>query len=118
MEDGLSLVYVTFPDYDTAYKIGSSLLQGGMIACLNIFRNVTSVYVWDGDVRTSEECVAIMKTMKSLGEKVMHIIREQHPYEIPALFSVNTETCSPAFLDWVSSHTGKTTLSGKGPRTT
>ena len=106
MKDGLSIVYATFPDYDTAYKIGASLLRDGVVACVNIFCNVTSMYMWDKKMNTSEECVALMKTVKDLGEEVINRILEQHPYDIPALFSINTERCSPAFLEWVALRTG------------
>ncbi|ASI47603.1 MAG: divalent-cation tolerance protein CutA [Anaplasma ovis] len=106
MEDGLSIVYATFPDYDTAYKIGSSLLQDGVVACVNIFSNVTAMYMWDEEMNTSEECVAVMKTVKSLGEEVINRILEQHPYDVPALFSIDAERCSLAFLEWVALRTG------------
>ncbi|MDB1135793.1 divalent-cation tolerance protein CutA [Candidatus Anaplasma sp. TIGMIC] len=97
------IIYVTMPDHDTACKISSELLNHRLISCANTFSNVTSMYLWNGELNTDTECVTIMKTLTHLCERAMQKIQELHPYDVPAVFSIPVKDCSQAFLDWMSS---------------
>ena len=109
MDDGLFLIYTTMPDYETAQDISSVLLRENLVACVNMFNGSTSMYLWDGEIKTENECVVIMKTTGSLQEAAMQKVKELHSYDIPAIFSIPIRGCNPEFSDWVSASVAKHT---------
>ncbi|KJV59626.1 cutA1 divalent ion tolerance family protein [Anaplasma phagocytophilum str. Webster] len=46
-----------------------------------------------------------MKTTAGLYEEIAKKIKELHPYNTPAIFSIPTHNCDPEFLKWVNSST-------------
>lgn len=102
MKDEPYLIYTTYPDYDTAHNVSSALLQKGIVACTNVFQEVTSIYLWNGSINTSKEHVAIMKTLKKFSVEVQHYIKKNHPYSVPAILSIPMQDCDREFLDWVN----------------
>ena len=109
MDDSLFLIYTTMPDYSTAHDVCDVLLKENLVVCVNMFDGMTSMYHWEGEIRTSNECVVIMKTTRSLHEAAMQKIKELHSYDIPAVFSIPVYDCNPEFLNWVISSVSKNT---------
>ena len=102
VKNKVCLIYTTYPDYNTAYKVSSALLREGLIACVNVFPETTSMYLWNGSLDTNKEHVTIMKTLEIFAAKVQHRIKESHPYTTPAILSIVTQDCDQGFLDWVN----------------
>ncbi|MBL7405780.1 divalent-cation tolerance protein CutA, partial [Escherichia coli] len=49
------LVYTTFPDLASAMNIGEALVRERLIACINVFPGMQSVYSWKGAVERGAE---------------------------------------------------------------
>ena len=60
------IVFVTTKDKAEAEKIAQTLLREKLIACANIISPIDSRFHWEGKIDSAEECLAIMKTHKSL----------------------------------------------------
>ncbi|HEU6441293.1 MAG TPA: divalent-cation tolerance protein CutA [Microvirga sp.] len=99
------LVYTTFPDVDTALAIGESLVRDGLIACINVLPGMRSVYAWKGAVERGEEAVGILKTRRSLQERVHEALKDRHPYETPVVFFIEPAGADAATLDWLVGET-------------
>lgn len=95
------IIYVTFPDRDTAEDISQMLVADRLVACANILPAVSSLYRWEGAVQSAEEVVVIYKTQAALYEKVESKIRRLHPYDTPCIVSWELTRGAPAFLQWV-----------------
>lgn len=95
------LVYTTFPDVDIALAIGESLVRDGLIACINVLPGMRSVYAWKGAIERGEEAVGILKTRKSLQDKVHAALKDRHPYETPVVFFIEPAGADEAILDWL-----------------
>ncbi|MEH0831116.1 divalent-cation tolerance protein CutA [Anaplasma bovis] len=98
-----SIIYSTFPDYASAYKICNTLLEENLIACANVLQNVSSIYKWEGEIKKSTEHIVILKTTKQLEERAILRVKELHPYTTPAVFSIAISRCAENFLDWIKS---------------
>ena len=98
-------IYTTFPNKILAEKISSSLLEKKLIACSNIFENVSSLYFWKSKVERSKECVAFLKTQKSLFSKVKEEIIAQHEYECPCVLSFSVDEIHKEFGLWIQENT-------------
>ena len=80
-----ALIYSPFPDRAAAERIGSQLLDEGLIRCVNIGTTIASLFVWDGERGSGEECPALLKTHVDLLERAMARLEVLHPYEAPAI---------------------------------
>ena len=54
MKRFISLLYVTFPDEESAEDIGRKLLAEKHIACINFFP-IRSLYTWEGKIEDGKE---------------------------------------------------------------
>lgn len=99
------VVYTTLPSESDARKIGAELIEARLAACVNIFPGMASIFRWQGAIETASEAVMLVKTAKSLEDKVMEAIAARHPYSVPALFTFKPQKTAAPFLEWVCSET-------------
>jgi periplasmic divalent cation tolerance protein len=99
------LTYATFPDSELAAEVAESLVSRGLVACVNIFPEVKSIYKWMGEVEESKEVVMIAKTKKDLFNKVKDVILEMHSYDTPAIIAIDIMAGDEKFLKWVEKET-------------
>ncbi len=101
------MLYVTWPDAQTAEAAARSLLEQKLIACANILPGLGSLYWWDGVIERSEEALMILKTRADLAAAARDAIESLHPYETPCItaFAIDATSSNPAFLQWIASTT-------------
>ncbi|GHM58000.1 MAG: divalent-cation tolerance protein CutA [Candidatus Mesenet longicola] len=99
--DSLTLIYITISSYEGAKKIVEELLKEKLIACANIFRNITSMYLWQGEVCSKDEVIVIVKSLSTLAHDVIAKIKSIHPYEIPGIIAIPTDKVDNDFYTWV-----------------
>jgi uncharacterized protein involved in tolerance to divalent cations len=63
-------VYVVAPSFDVAHKIGRTLVEERLAACVNIISGIHSIYRWQGKIETASEVVLIAKSRASLFEEI------------------------------------------------
>ena len=56
------LIYITTKDKDEARTIGNVLLEKRLVACVNIFDGLESMYWWDGAIQRDQEVLLLAKT--------------------------------------------------------
>ena len=56
------LVYMTFPEENTATRICRALLEQRLVACVNILPRVESMYWWEGEIQHETEVAALAKS--------------------------------------------------------
>ena len=86
----VKLLYVTFPDRESALSLARQLIRDGLTACMNLYR-MESVYFWQGDMVEGEEFVALFKTDPSHLLELRAAIEKRHPYKVPCLLSWSAE---------------------------
>lgn len=99
--------YVVTPDRDTARQIAGSLLAEKLIACANIIDGMTSMYRWDGKIRTDSETVVLVKTRMELLPDVDASIKKMHPYDCPCVAAWPITAGNSGFLRWIETETAK-----------
>ena len=95
------IVLTNLPDRATATRLAALLVERRHAACVNILAECTSVYRWEGEVRTAIEVPMLIKTSRAAYLRVEQEIIANHPYELPEIVSVPLGTGLPAYLDWV-----------------
>lgn len=96
------IVLTNLPDRATAMRLASLLVERRHAACVNILAECTSVYRWQGMVKTATEVPMLIKTSLSAYSRLEGAILANHPYELPEIVGVPLAAGLPAYLDWVA----------------
>ncbi|OYY07180.1 MAG: divalent-cation tolerance protein CutA [Rhizobiales bacterium 35-68-8] len=102
----LKIVYSTFPSVVSAEAAARKLVEARLAACGNILPAMISVYEWQGSLERADEVVLLLKTSAEKAAALMEALRQDHPYEVPAILLLPVEEASPAFAAWVVAQTG------------
>jgi periplasmic divalent cation tolerance protein len=105
MTTAFSLIYVTFPDDETALSVGRAVVSERLAACANILGRILSVYWWDGRINEEGEVALLFKTRADLSALLIDRVRALHPYTCPCIVSVPIGDGNPAFLEWLAAET-------------
>jgi len=104
-------VFMTAANEDEAAAIARSLVETRLAACVNIIKNVRSVYAWQGKIEDDAEVIMIAKTRKGLFEALAKKVRELHSYKVPEIIALPVVGGSEDYLKWIREST-KTSGSG------
>ena len=99
------VIYATFPSAADAERIGGLLVERGLAACVNIFPQMTAIYIWQGARQRESEAAMLIKTRAGLADSVVAETRKLHPYSNPALVVLPIEGGSQDFLAWIAEQT-------------
>ncbi|HEX9912619.1 MAG TPA: divalent-cation tolerance protein CutA [candidate division Zixibacteria bacterium] len=104
MEDFI-VILVTASSEEEAKKIAQSLVEKRLVACVNIIKDVQSVFRWKGKISDEKELLLIIKTRKKLYKNVEEEIKTLHAYEVPEIIALPIISGSKDYLYWVDSET-------------
>jgi periplasmic divalent cation tolerance protein len=96
------IFYVTVPNFEEGKKIAKLLVERKVVACVNIIKEIYSVYRWKDKIEENNEVLLIIKTSGSKSEQLIKIINEIHSYEIPECVGVKIEKGSKIYIDWIN----------------
>ena len=99
------LVYVTFVDNIEAERISKIIIEEKLVACVNIFAPIKSLYMWEGEIQQSAEITCVFKTSAMRYPDLEKRIIELHSYTTPCIVAVPIVAGSLDFLHWVSEST-------------
>ena len=106
----LSWVYITSGSLEEAKSIGQILVKKKLVACVNIFENIISIYKWKDKLEEGKEVVMIAKTRKKLMPKLIETVNDHHSYNCPCILYLPIQGGNPEFLNWIET---ETTYSGE-----
>jgi periplasmic divalent cation tolerance protein len=109
----IQFVYVTAASSEDAEKIGRTLLDERLAACVNILDGMRSLYWWEGKIDEADEAVLIVKTEKSLVPSIIKRVEEIHPYKTPCAVALEVPAGSKNYLKWIESEVETAKASSK-----
>ncbi|MCX7703182.1 MAG: divalent-cation tolerance protein CutA [Planctomycetota bacterium] len=95
------VVFSTCSSRDEAERLTEALISERKAACVNIIPSLSSVYWWKGKIERSEEVLLVIKTLKSLIEEVITLIKANHSYTVPEIIAVPIVAGNPDYLKWL-----------------
>jgi periplasmic divalent cation tolerance protein len=101
-EDAALLIYTTFPTLDDAKQTGRFLVENRLAACINIFPQITAIYMWDGKLQEDGETAMLVKTTAGRQRQVTDEIKRLHPYTVPARLVLPVAGGGADFLAWIA----------------
>jgi periplasmic divalent cation tolerance protein len=96
-------VYAVFADSGEAERIGRTMVEEQLAACVNILGPIKSIYRWEGTIESAEEVAAIFKTNHWRADALIARIAEMHSYKVPCITSSPIDKILAAYADWVES---------------
>ena len=109
----LRMVYITTKDREEAKKIGRTLVEEKLAACVNIIDGMEAIYHWEGELKEEKEAILIAKTpfhnVKPLTERV----KKLHSYDVPCVVSLTLteQEGNDRYLRWLIRETRNQTIS-------
>jgi periplasmic divalent cation tolerance protein len=100
------VVFITAPNEKEAAGIARSLVESKLAACVNIIKNIRSIYSWQGNIEDDSEVLMIVKTKKGLFSALSSRIRELHSYDVPEIIALPLIDGSEDYIKWLLDSTG------------
>jgi periplasmic divalent cation tolerance protein len=94
-------VYAVFADPAEAQRIGRTIVEERLAACVNILGPCRSIYRWEGAIEMATETPALFKTTSDKADALIERVKAMHSYSIPALAIWPIERLPADYADWV-----------------
>ncbi|MFQ5729993.1 MAG: divalent-cation tolerance protein CutA [Waddliaceae bacterium] len=99
------VVLITSPSKGEAEKIGRTLVEAQLAACANILPSVTSIFSWEGKVCQEEEVLIVVKSRKTVLERLIEVVKKHHSYSLPEIIALPIIGGSEDYLNWILENT-------------
>lgn len=94
-------VYSIFADAGEAERIGRTVVEERLAACVNLLGPIRSIYRWKGRIETADEVAAIFKTSEAKADALISRIAGLHSYDVPAIVTWPIDKILVTYADWV-----------------
>ena len=94
-------VYAIFADTEEAERIGRTVVEERLAACINILPPCRSIYRWQGKVESATEVPAILKTTADQADSLITRVTALHSYDVPCLTVWPVDKLLGSYADWV-----------------
>ena len=94
-------VYAIFADAAEAERIGRTVVEERLAACVNILAPCRSIYRWQGAIESAEEVPAIFKTTLAEADALIARIASLHSYDVPCVVAWPIDKLLVGYAEWV-----------------
>jgi len=96
------LVLVTAGNKKEAENIASGLVKEKLAACINIIGGVYSLFRWGGKIDSANEALMLIKTRKTLLNKLIKKVKSLHSYDVPEIICLPIISGEKKYLEWLN----------------
>jgi periplasmic divalent cation tolerance protein len=100
------VVFITAPGEEEAAAMARALVEERLAACVNIVRDVRSIYRWEGKIEDDREALMVVKTREDLFDALSGRVRELHGYSVPEVIALPILKGLKEYLQWLEEQTG------------
>ena len=94
-------VYPVFANSEEAERIGRTVVEERLAACVNLLGPIRSIYRWEDKVETADEVAAIFKTHHWHSDDLIERIAALHSYDVPCIVAWPIDKIIRGYADWV-----------------
>jgi periplasmic divalent cation tolerance protein len=99
------VVLVTMPDAEVAARVGRTLVEEKLAACVNVIPGLRSIYEYGGKLCDDAEVLCLFKTRRALYPTLRDRLAGLHPYEVPEIIAVPLSEGNAPYLAWLAAGT-------------
>lgn len=100
------MIETAFGNLDEAKKVIDRLLEEKLVASCQMIES-NSKWNWKNELEESKEYLVLMKTKKSLQEKIYAVIKEIHSYDCFEFAVLELTSCNKEYLNWIEEETNE-----------
>lgn len=95
------VVLITASNEDEAVRIANAILEDRLAGCINIVRDIRSIYIWQGKIEDEKEVLMVVKTRKPLFNDLEEKVKKIHSYTVPEIIALPVTDGSKDYLKWL-----------------
>ena len=95
------LVYSFYPKLNQAKRIARLAIKDKLAACVNINKNINSLFIWKNKLFDEKEVELSFKTNGQKVKQLISFLESKHPYERPSIIAFPIKKTNKKFLYWV-----------------
>lgn len=99
------VMFITASNKKEAGHIAKEIIKHRLAACVNIIGNVDSLFWWEGKVDSAKEVLLIVKTKRTLVNKLIKNVKSLHSYKVPEIIALPIIAGNKAYLEWIDEST-------------
>lgn len=99
--DAIVVALTTIDNEAAAAVLARSLVDEGLAACVNLVKDIRSIYRWQGQVEDASECLLVIKTSHQRLDQLTARVHALHPYETPEWLVLEAASVSEAWGKWL-----------------
>jgi periplasmic divalent cation tolerance protein len=99
------VVTSTTDNEEAARALAAAAIDARLGACAQVVGPITSVYRWEGEVKTEQEWRVEIKTAADRVAALTEHIKANHSYEVPEVIATPITGGSPEYLSWLVNET-------------
>ncbi|WWO99828.1 MAG: divalent cation tolerance protein CutA [Candidatus Dasytiphilus stammeri] len=100
-ENKAVIILCTVPNEEWALKLANKLLAEKIAACITYWMNVKSLYYWNDKVQKTTEVQMLIKSNDLHKKKLLQVITDMHPYQIPEILVLPIIHGNKQYLSWI-----------------
>lgn len=98
-------ILCTTPIGGIGEEMANRLVEKRLAACVNILKDVQSVYWWEGQIVRDKEDLLVIKSREELYPELEREIKSHHPYTVPEILILPVRGGNKEYLRWVLEET-------------
>lgn len=95
------LIYTTGDSKENLESIAEALLEKKLIACANIYPEISSIYKWENQLEKSTEIAIVLKTKVENFNEIEKEITKLHSYDCPVIIQIPISQLSNNYAQWL-----------------
>ncbi len=99
------IVLTTWPEQQEIERLSEVWLNKNLVACVNIFPKMRSIYRWNGKIQSGSEHQVLIKTTTDRINALEQSILEAHPYECPEIIYLPVTGGYNEYITWITGNT-------------
>ncbi|MGC9068022.1 MAG: divalent-cation tolerance protein CutA [Thermoprotei archaeon] len=96
------VVFITCSNLFEGQRITKILIENKLAACVNLVKDIKSVYWWKGNIETSNEVLLIVKSDAKILNKLIEVVKSNHSYTVPEIIAIPIIGGNQDYLKWIS----------------
>jgi periplasmic divalent cation tolerance protein len=99
------MVFTTTESLAEAERLGRTLVEEKLAACVTILPGATSIYRWEDKLQETPEFQLLIKSRSGLWKRLHKRLKSLHACKVPELFAVKMQKADRQYADWLKANT-------------
>jgi len=97
---GYCVIFITTPAGE-GERIASLIVEKKLGACVNVVKDISSLYWWKGNIEKDSESLLVVKTSLEKLPQLTEEVKKVHPYTVPEIIALPIIGGNEDYLNWI-----------------